>query len=41
MTLIWIVLALFVGWNMPQPAWAKVLQEKVVSAVKGWINRED
>ena len=41
MTLIWIVLALFVGWNLPQPDWAKALQAKVVSAVKGVINKED
>ena len=27
-TLFWLALGAFVGWNFPQPAYAKILQEK-------------
>lgn len=26
MTLVWIALGAFVGWNFPQPFWAKMFQ---------------
>jgi hypothetical protein len=26
---IWLVIGLFVGWNLPQPDWAHNIQEKV------------
>jgi hypothetical protein len=29
--LLWVVLGAFVGWNFPQPIWAKMMQEKVQS----------
>lgn len=28
-TVFWVVLGAFVGWNLPQPLWAKVIQEKI------------
>lgn len=28
-TLFWIAIGAFVGWNFPQPVWAKMIQEKV------------
>jgi hypothetical protein len=28
-TLIWIALGAFIGWNFPQPFWAKMMQEKI------------
>jgi hypothetical protein len=28
-TLFWIAIGAFVGWNFPQPFWAKMIQEKV------------
>ncbi len=28
-TLFWIAIGAFVGWNFPQPFWAKMVQEKV------------
>ena len=28
------ILCVFVAWNLPQPAWAKTLQDKVVALVK-------
>jgi len=29
--LFWIAVGAFVGWNFPQPFWAKLIQEKVRS----------
>lgn len=28
--LFWLILGAFVGWNLPQPAWAKVVQHKLL-----------
>ena len=33
-TLFWIAVGIVIGWNLPQPAWARDLQAKVVAAVK-------
>ena len=33
-TLFWIAVGMFIGWNLPQPTWARELQDKVVAAVK-------
>ena len=33
-TLIILVIGIFIGWNLPQPQWAKTLQEKVVQALR-------
>ena len=33
-TLFWIAVGMFIGWNLPQPAWARALQDKVVTVVK-------
>ena len=30
-TLLAILVGLFIGWNLPQPAFAKALQEKIVA----------
>jgi hypothetical protein len=30
-TLLWIILGMFVGWNFPQPLYAKWIQNKVVN----------
>ena len=27
--ILWIAVGAFVGWNLPQPLWAKAVQEKV------------
>jgi hypothetical protein len=35
-TLLWLVVGAFIGWNFPQPEFAKNLQEKV----KGMFNKE-
>ena len=28
-TLLWIAVGAFIGWNFPQPFWAKIIQEKI------------
>jgi hypothetical protein len=32
--IIYIAIGAFIGWNLPQPEWAKDLQSKVISYVK-------
>jgi len=29
-TLFWIAVGAFVGWNFPQPFWARAIQDKLV-----------
>lgn len=38
-TLFWIAVGMFIGWNLPQPTWARELQEKVVAAIKTLSNK--
>ena len=38
--LFWIAVGMFIGWNLPQPAWAKELQQKVVAALKTLSNKQ-
>jgi hypothetical protein len=33
-TLLWIAVGAFIGWNLPQPFWAKMIQEKILSMVR-------
>lgn len=33
--IIFIVIGVFLGWQIPQPSWAKSIQNKVVSWIKG------
>jgi hypothetical protein len=28
-TLLWILVGAFIGWNFPQPFWAKMLETKI------------
>jgi hypothetical protein len=35
-TLLTLVIGIFIGWNLPQPAWAKALQDKVVGAIQNF-----
>jgi hypothetical protein len=34
-TLFWICIGIVIGWNLPQPPWARRLQVKVMSFVSG------
>lgn len=38
--LIYIFIGILIGWNLPQPSWAKYIQEKLIAKVKGWFNKE-
>lgn len=29
-TILWIILGMFIGWNLPQPMYAKWFQNKVI-----------
>lgn len=33
-TLIVLIIGIFIGWNLPQPPWAKALQDRVVKAIR-------
>lgn len=33
-TMFWLALGAFIGWNLPQPEFAKTLQEKFLSLFK-------
>ncbi len=33
-TLFWVLIGAFVGWNFPQPWWARYIQEKIVDMIK-------
>jgi hypothetical protein len=37
--LFWVCVGLFIGWNLPQPLWARELQEKVMAVVKAVIGK--
>lgn len=36
----WILVGAFIGWNCPQPAFAKLVQEKYISPVIGWLKNK-
>lgn len=38
-TLFWVCVGIVIGWNLPQPTWAKSLQDKAVTAIKGASNK--
>jgi len=33
--LFWVAVGIVIGWNLPQPRWAKSLQDRLVAALKG------
>ena len=35
-TLLALIVGMFIGWNLPQPPWAKTLQEKVLALVRSF-----
>ena len=32
--LFWVLIGAFIGWHVPQPTWAKILQEKILGLFK-------
>lgn len=32
--LFWFVIGAFVGWNFPQPSWAKGIQQRIISTLR-------
>jgi hypothetical protein len=34
-TLLTLLIGMFIGWNLPQPEWARTLQNKVVDLLRG------
>jgi hypothetical protein len=38
-TLTIFVIGVFVGWNLPQPPWAKDLQDRVVGVIRSLIGK--
>jgi hypothetical protein len=32
-TIFWILVGAFIGWNLPQPAWAKSVQDAYIAPV--------
>lgn len=39
-TLFWIAVGLFIGWNIPQPAFARSFQEKFIDGSVSWIKNK-
>lgn len=37
--LFWLVVGLFIGWNVPQPTYAKMVQDKVVKLAKMLVTK--
>lgn len=38
-TLFVLIIGVFIGWNLPQPPWARDLQERVVTSVKSLLDK--
>ena len=34
-----IAVGIIIGWNLPQPPWAKDLQDRAVAAIRGLIDK--
>ena len=38
-TLFWVCVGIVIGWNLPQPPWARSLQEQLLAKLKGLDSR--
>lgn len=38
-TLLILTIGIFIGWNLPQPAWAKSIQDKLIEIIRTAVNR--
>jgi len=34
-TLLVLTVGIFIGWNLPQPDWAKAIQDKLLEVIRG------
>ena len=34
-TLFWVLVGAFIGWNLPQPVWAKLVQARIALIWRG------
>jgi hypothetical protein len=32
---IYVLIGAFVGWNLPQPSWAKNVQDRILAVIRG------
>jgi hypothetical protein len=37
-TLLILIIGIFIGWNLPQPPWAKAFQDRVVQMVRSILD---
>jgi hypothetical protein len=38
-TILTLLIGIFIGWNLPQPDWAKAIQDKLVSLIQSSIKK--
>lgn len=38
-TLLALLIGMFIGWNLPQPAWARAIQDKVLNFLRSAISK--
>ena len=38
-TLIILIIGILIGWNLPQPQWAKILQSKTMAALRSVLRK--
>lgn len=38
--LIILIIGIFIGWNLPQPQWAKSLQRRLFAALRGFVAKK-
>jgi hypothetical protein len=38
-TLLTLLIGMFIGWNLPQPAWAKAIQDKLVGLLQASLRK--
>lgn len=39
-TILFILLGMFIGWNFPQPSYAKIIQDKVLTLLRNLIKQK-
>jgi hypothetical protein len=38
-TLLILAVGIVIGWNLPQPSWAKEAQDKLIAAIRNLMNK--